>query len=230
MEAIILAGGLGTRLRSVVSDVPKCMAPVAGRPFLFYILNYLEKYNFNHVILSLGFRHEIVEEWIINKQWSFKISFSVEGEPLGTGGAIKQALKHAQENQVFVMNGDTFFDVNLDDFYHFHVDKNAQISIALKPLEYFERYGNVLTDINDKITAFKEKEPCKIGQINGGIYIVNKESGLMKIGKEKFSFETDVLQKMANKENIFAFVSSGYFIDIGIPEDYSRANIDFKDK
>jgi len=227
MEAIILAGGLGTRLRSVVSDVPKCMAPVAGKPFLFYILNYLENSNFSHVILSLGFRHELVEEWILKNNWSFKISFSVEEEPLGTGGAIKLALKYAQENQVLVMNGDTFFDINMDDFYQFHINKKSEISLALKPLDHFERYGNVLIGLNDKIIAFREKEPCESGQINGGIYLVNKDSELIKTDKVKFSFETEVLQKMASKADLFAFVSTGYFIDIGIPEDYSKANIDF---
>lgn len=230
MEAIILAGGLGTRLRSVVSELPKCMAPVAGQPFLYYILKYLGNNRFTHVILSLGYKHEIIEDWISENHWPFDISFSVEDEPLGTGGAIKQALTYAVDDQVLILNGDTFFEVNLDKFLDFHIRKNAEISIALKPMTKFDRYGNVEADEDGKILAFNEKRPCISGQINGGIYLINRNSGLLNIGMNKFSFETEVLQKSDKTAGVFGFVSSGYFIDIGIPEDYSKANDDFRHK
>ena len=123
MEAIILAGGLGTRLRSVVSDLPKCMAPVAEHPFLHYLLEYLSKENITHVILSLGYKHELVEAWIALYQWPLRISYSIEEEPLGTGGAVKLALGLATEEEVFILNGDTFFAVNLKDFRQFHQQK-----------------------------------------------------------------------------------------------------------
>lgn len=230
MEAIILAGGLGTRLRSVVPALPKCMAQVAGQPFLYYLFKYLENNKFNHVILSLGYKYEIIETWITQNKWPFTISFSVEDEPLGTGGAVKQALALAKEERILIINGDTFFEVNLKEFYNFHIRKKAEISIALKLMINFDRYGNVETNANDKILAFKEKQSCNSGYINGGIYLINLESNLINIGKEKFSLETDVLQKSVNNSNLYGFPSSGYFIDIGIPEDYSKANIDFKNR
>lgn len=229
MEAIILAGGLGTRLKSVVADLPKCMAPVAGKPFIYYILRYLGNNGFTHVIFSLGYKHEFIENWVNKSQWPFSISFSVEDEPLGTGGALKLALAHAREEHVLIMNGDTFFDVNLKKLYDFHKRKNSEISIALKPMSDFDRYGNVETNKNDKIIAFNEKQPCHKGQINGGIYLINRGLNLVNVGKEKFSFETDVLQQLAGISEIYGFSSSGYFIDIGIPADYSKANIDFKE-
>jgi len=230
MEAIILAGGLGTRLRSVVSDLPKCMAPVAGQPFLYYLLKYLGTCHFTHIILSVGYKHEIIEDYISKNNWPFSISYSIENEPLGTGGAIKFAMTKANEDQVLIMNGDTFFEVDLEAYYRFHSQKKADISLALKPLSDFDRYGTVETDKNDKICAFLEKQPCQKGKINGGIYLINRNSSLLNIGKDTFSFETDVLQKCTTNSTIYGFSSSGYFIDIGIPEDFAQANIDFKER
>lgn len=227
MEAIILAGGLGTRLRSVVSDLPKCMAPVAGHPFLYYLLEYLSKEKMTHVILSLGYKHELVEEWIAQYQWPFRISFSIEEEPLGTGGAVKLALEQASEKEIFILNGDTFFAVNLKEFRQFHHLKKSEFSIALKPMIQFNRYGNVETNSTEKITAFREKQPCENGQINGGVYLMNRPSTLLPDHSERFSLESDVLQKKVGNAEIYGFVSSEYFIDIGIPEDFAKANIDF---
>lgn len=229
MEAIILAGGLGTRLRSAVPDLPKCMADVAGKPFLYYLFEYLKKNEFCHVILSLGYKHEIIEDWIHSETWPFSISFSVEEEPLGTGGALKLSLRHACEDNVFIFNGDTFFDIDTNKFYNAHISRNAEISIALKPMENFERYGNVIIDADSRITCFQEKQPCTSGRINGGIYIIRKNARLFNTDAERFSFETEILQKAAGKSDIYGFISSGYFIDIGIPEDYIKAGIDFKD-
>lgn len=228
MEAIILAGGLGTRLRSVVSDLPKCMAPVAGHPFLHYLLEYLSKENITHVILSLGYKHELVEAWITQQKLPFRISYSIEEEPLGTGGAVKLALEQATEEEVFILNGDTFFAVNLNEFRKFHQHKKSEFSIALKPMTQFDRYGNVEMNATEKITAFREKQPCVFGQINGGIYLMNRTSTLLPVQTEKFSLESDVLQKKVGNAAIYGFVCSVYFIDIGIPEDFAKANIDFK--
>lgn len=227
MEAIILAGGLGTRLRSVVSELPKCMAPVSGHPFLFYLLEYLSKEKISHVILSLGYKHELVEEWIAQYQWPFRISFSIEEEPLGTGGAVKLALALATEKEVFILNGDTFFAVNLKELQQFHQSKKSEFSIALKRMIQFDRYGNVETDSAGKIIAFKEKQPCENGQINGGIYLMSRLSTLLNVDAERFSLESDVLQKKVGTAEIYGFVSSVYFIDIGIPEDFAKANVDF---
>ncbi|MFZ4456092.1 MAG: nucleotidyltransferase family protein [Bacteroidales bacterium] len=229
MECIVLAGGLGTRLRSVVSDLPKCMAPVAGQPFLYYIFHYLQKNGCTHVILSLGFKHEVIEEWVMQNDWSFTVSFAIEQEPLGTGGAIKLALEKSKEEQVFIMNGDTFFDVNLKEMFENHADHTSDLSIALKKMTNFDRYGTVKVNADSRITAFQEKEYCTEGYINGGTYLINKKSDLMDKLPAKFSFETAVLQSQNKRVMMSGYVSDGYFIDIGIPTDFTKANIDFKE-
>lgn len=228
-DCIILAGGLGTRLRSVVSEVPKCMAPVCNQPFIFYILSYLERYkNIDKVILSLGYKHEVLTTWLAKQNFPFDILYSIEDEPLGTGGAIKKALQHATSEEIVIMNGDTFFDVNLNLLLEQHRKAQSKLSIALKPMQEFDRYGDVVIDNNNRIIAFNEKRYCKQGQINGGIYIINKNFKLLDTLPDKFSFETEVLQLQAKKGTLFGFVHNGYFIDIGIPEDYQKANTEFQ--
>lgn len=228
MECIIIAGGLGSRLQAAVSDVPKCMAPVGGRPFLYYVFKYLEQFKIDHVILSLGYKHEIVLEWINQNSWSFLISYTVEKEPLGTGGAIKAALQFAKEPNVMIMNGDTFFNIDIPMFYEDHYKKATDITIALKPLTDFNRYGNVKINEKKCIISFQEKQFCAKGLINGGIYILRRESKMMNKLEGTFSFETEVLQNQVNSGFMNGFISDGYFIDIGIPEDYEKANTDFK--
>lgn len=222
MEAIILAGGLGTRLSSVVSDVPKCMAPVNGEPFLNYILNYLEDQNCDHVILSLGYRHEAVTEWLRTKAFMFKISWVIEQEPLGTGGGIKRALNKSKEQQVFILNGDTIFRVDLKNMLTV-VDEKTKAVIALKPMERFERYGAVQLDDKGYIKAFEEKKLIESGLINAGVYLLNKDTADLKSFPDKFSFEKDFLEQESAKHTLKGCISIDYFIDIGVPEDYERA-------
>lgn len=230
MDALILAGGLGTRLRSVVSDVPKCMAPVCGKPFLYYLFTYLKKSNvIERIILSVGYKHEVIKDWIdTQKEFSFEFIFSVEDEPLGTGGAIKNAIKLVKSQELLILNGDTFFNVDIDDLIQSHKNSNATLSIALKPIGNFNRYGNVVINDNNIITDFQEKTDCKSGQINGGVYLLNSNSTIMDGLPNKFSFETDVLQSNVFKIKLYGFIHNGYFIDIGIPEDYEKANNEFK--
>jgi D-glycero-alpha-D-manno-heptose 1-phosphate guanylyltransferase len=230
MDCIILAGGLGTRLRSVVSEVPKCMAPVAGKPFLYFLLKYLSKYpNFDRVILSVGYLREVIFDWIEeNKQnFSFEFDFAVEESPLGTGGGIKLALERAKSNNVLILNGDTFFDVDLLKFIDCHNNEKPKISLALKTMSNFDRYGSISLNGKNIIQSFNEKKYCDEALINGGIYLIDKSKCDFSIFPEKFSFETDFLQKEVQKETIFGFIDTGYFIDIGIPEDYERANREF---
>jgi len=228
MECIVLAGGLGTRLRSVVSNLPKCMAPIAGNPFLYYIFKYLECQKIEHIILSVGHKYEAIEEWVQQNTWPVQISYAIEKEPLGTGGAIKLALTQAKEEQVFVINGDTFFEVDLNALYFDHIEVNADLSVALKPMEKFERYGNVVLDKENRIISFMEKQYCKKGQINGGTYIINRDGSLLNGLGLKFSFETEVLQKRFTDHYFYGKLYDGYFIDIGIPEDFNKANVEFK--
>jgi len=228
MDVIILAGGLGTRLRSVVSEVPKCMAPVCGKPFLAYLFDYLSHYHeIENVILSVGYLKEVIEDWVNQQKFLFTILYSTEIEPLGTGGAIKQALEICKSDDVLILNGDTFFNVDLNKFYAAHKSAPAQLSIALKPMLHFERYGNVTIDSQHIITAFEEKKFCEKGHINGGVYLLSAKNTFMNDLSAKFSFETDVLQTQVKSQQIYGFEQDTYFIDIGIPEDYEKANIEF---
>ncbi|MFR2352832.1 MAG: nucleotidyltransferase family protein [Bacteroides ovatus] len=229
MEVIILAGGLGTRLRSVVSEVPKCMAPVAGRPFLCYLLKYLTRYNVTRVILSVGYLREVIYKWIdeVKDDFPFDFDYAVEEEPLGTGGGIKLALSKTSGNDVLVLNGDTYFDVNLNNFYEQHRACLSSVSLALKPMKKFDRYGAVETNEYHIIKAFHEKQYCKEGLINGGVYLINKLNIDYNALPMKFSFEKEVLERGVQKHNIYGFDFGGYFIDIGIPEDYAKANEEF---
>ncbi|MFI3296183.1 MAG: HAD-IIIA family hydrolase [bacterium] len=225
-DVVLLVGGLGTRLKSVVGDQAKCMASIADKPFLSYLLQYLSQFpELNRVFLAVCFAKEGIIEWIDENRESypFEIDFVVEDKPLGTGGAIKKALEQINTQQVCVMNGDTYFDVNLSDYFTRHINGKYDISLALKKKYNFDRYGEVGLQ-GSTITQFKEKAPCAEGVINGGIYFINKNSTLLSVDKEKFSFETDILEQNVLCGSIGAYEYEGYFIDIGIPEDYARAD------
>lgn len=217
MEAIILAGGLGTRLRSVVSEVPKCMAPVDGRPFLQYMLEWLSRYDVSHVVLSVGYLKEVIFSFMDSRAWPFEISYAVEDEPLGTGGGIRLALTKCREDRVIVLNGDTFFDVDLDA-----LSFTAPVTLALKPMRNFDRYGAVDWD-GELVTGFHEKAACAEGLINGGVYALVRSQLDFAFQPKRFSFEKDLLEPLAAAHLVAGQVQDGYFIDIGIPEDYARA-------
>jgi D-glycero-alpha-D-manno-heptose 1-phosphate guanylyltransferase len=204
------------------------MAPVAGQPFMYYIFKYLERQKIDHVILSVGYKYEAIENWEKENHWPFQISYAIEQEPLGTGGAIKLALEQAKEEQVFILNGDTFFDVDLNQMYLDHNKANADLTIALKPMTRFERYGNVQIDGQNRIVSFMEKQYCEQGQINGGTYLINRKGHLMDNLGAKFSFETDVMQQRFADSYFHGALCDEYFIDIGIPEDFAKANVEFE--
>ena len=175
MECIILAGGMGTRLQSVVSDVPKCMAPVAGHPFLYYLITSLIEAGFNHIIFALGYKHEIIEEWIQTNAFPIDISTVIEETPLGTGGAVKLALSKARTNEVFVLNGDTFFNVRYSEMLNLHKSTQSAVTVALKRMKKFDRYGVVdIEQPTSRILRFNEKQYCESGLINGGVYLINR--------------------------------------------------------
>ncbi len=231
MEIVILAGGLGTRLRSVVKEVPKCMAPVAGKPFLWYLLKYLSRFDVSRVILSVGYLREVVCKWIeeVKDEFPFEFGYAIEDVPLGTGGGIRLALSKASDSDIAVLNGDTFFDIDLNALMEAHKRLNAAITLALKPMRKFDRYGSVVVDYNNnRIRQFKEKAYCEEGLINGGVYIIRRLEPIFDGLPEKFSFEDAVLEPQCQFDKLFGIIQNGYFIDIGIPEDYSRANEAFK--
>jgi len=222
-EAIVLAGGLGTRLRSVVKDVPKPMADVNGKPFLEYLLRYLQKNGIEKIILSVGYKWEVIKAYFGDSFEGIKIVYSVENEPLGTGGAVKKSLFFVNSNDVFIVNGDTFFNIDLKEFFAFHKKKRSVLSIALKAMNQFDRYGNVKIDNNNRIVSFEEKRYYEFGLINGGIYLLNKDFFMNFDWKDKFSFEKDFLEKYYKFYEFYGLPFDSYFIDIGVPEDYERA-------
>lgn len=225
-EAIILAGGLGTRLKGVIKDIPKPMAPINGIPFLKFILDYLIKNNIKNVVLSVGYKHSVIIDEFGYNYKGLKIDYSIEDSPLGTGGAILLALNKIKSENVFIINGDTYFDLNLQLMRDFFNSKKYEILIALKHLENFDRYGTVKLN-NDKIIGFKEKQYCESDYINAGIYLLNKKLFLEKKFSGVFSFEKDYMEKFCQKSDFGAFKSDSYFIDIGIPSDYEKCYSDF---
>ncbi len=229
MESIILAGGLGTRLRGVIGAAPKCMAPVAGKPFLHYIFRYLESCGCTRVVLSLGYQHEAVLQWLdASPRGSFSVEWVVEEEPLGTGGGIQLALSECREEEVCILNGDTLFPVNLQAMLELHRQRRPETTIALKAMRDFDRYGIVQTNADDVITAFEEKAPRPEGRINGGVYVINRAAFRNRSLPQKFSFEKDYLERFVGEQKFIGWESEAYFIDIGVPQDYEQAQHDFQ--
>lgn len=228
MEAIVLAGGLGTRLRGVIGDAPKCMAPVNGQPFLAYLFRYLAVQQCTRVILSLGYGYNAVIDWLAGNPQPFIVDHVIETEPLGTGGGMALALQKATEDDVLVLNGDTMFQVNLHEMLMFHKLQNAATTLALKPMLQFERYGVVNVNAANIIVSFEEKQYKDKGLINGGIYAINRSSLFARQLPAKFSFEKDYLERFVTELSFRGFVSNDYFIDIGIPADYAQSITDFK--
>lgn len=220
---IILAGGFGTRLSTVVKDVPKPMAPINNKPFLHYIFKELQHQQIKDVVLSVGHLKEVIQDFFQENYLGISIQYAIENEPLGTGGGIKHAFNFV-EDDAFVLNGDTFFDINLSTLKN----ENADITLALKPMFNFDRYGTVEIDEAQRIISFNEKKHCEHGLINGGVYYFRK-SLFDRIETDfRFSFEKDVLEKHVSDVHIRGEIFDNYFIDIGIPEDYKQAQIDFR--
>lgn len=222
MEAIILAGGFGTRLQSVVSDVPKPMAPVCHKPFLTYLLDDLHQQGCHKVILAVGYKKEVIINHYGNEYKGMDLIYSVEEEPLGTGGCILQAMQYVTEPFVFVLNGDTMFKIS-----YAKMTQLNSIAIACKKMYHFERYGEVKIH-NGIIERFEEKKKVEEGYINGGIYYLPKDIFQSFSLPKRFSLEKDFFEKYIQSLSIKAFLSDDYFLDIGIPEDYAQAQIDFR--
>ncbi|HEX6848077.1 MAG TPA: HAD-IIIA family hydrolase [Chitinophagaceae bacterium] len=227
-EAIILAGGFGTRLRDAIPDLPKCMAPVNARPFLFYIINYLRSQGIEKFIFSLGYKHDVIEEYLQKDFATLDYQCLTEKEPLGTGGAILASCYKASEQTVLVANGDTIFKIDLEMAFAEHRNHNADCTLLLKPMETFDRYGVVQLNEDDSIGSFEEKKFYRSGLINGGVYILNTEQFLAEDLPGKFSFEKEYLEKYFETRRIYGSVQDEYFIDIGIPEDYFRVQQELK--
>lgn len=229
--AIILAGGFGTRLKSVVADLPKPMAPVCGKPFLDFQFNYLNFFGLKEVIVSTGHLGEKIKSHYGDSFKNLKLSYSHETTPLGTGGGIRLAMEKAEGKHILVLNGDSFFDVDLNKFFNQHASFHSDCSLALREVDNAARYGTIKLGDMGVVKAFREKTNEEApGTINGGVYIIKKEIFLNKTEANiPFSIEKDFYEQRINELNIFGFTHNGYFIDIGIPEDYARAQHEFKE-
>jgi len=222
-QAIILAGGFGTRLQPVVQDVPKSMATVSGRPFLSYLLDFLLRYGVGKSVLAVGYKHRVIMDYYGDRYQAMELAYSVEEEPLGTGGAIRQALPVVETAEALVLNGDTYFAVNLDALYHWHRERTARVTIALKQMVQYDRYGSIETDSDGRIRRFTEKEYRETGYINGGVYLLDRQYFLEQPLPEAFSFEHDFMERRYEHAGFYGFPGEAFFIDIGIPADYKKA-------
>jgi len=226
MEAILLAGGFGTRLASRLKNTPKPMAMVAGRPFLEILLRHLHRQGFTRAILSVGYLHEVIEQHLGAAFEGMKIDYAVETEPLGTGGAIRMALAWANQPSVLVLNGDTFLDADYGQMMQVHTEAEAALTIATSQQPDIARYGGVLVR-EGRIVGFEEKGRTGAGTINAGAYAIATNLAWPPALGEKFSFERDFLAPQITRLQPLAFPVDGFFLDIGVPEDLDRAQIKF---
>jgi len=223
VKAVVLAGGLGTRLASVIGEVPKPMAPVGSRPFLEYLLDYLSEQRIESVVLAVSYRWEAIRDHFGGDYRGMELHYSVEDLPLGTGGAIRQALGLVADLDVVVLNGDTLFSVDLNRLAGAHQEHGALLTIALKRMADSGRFGRVEVVEGGEIFRFQEKGPETAGWINGGTYMVNRGLFDRFPMADRFSFELDLIEPNISQIRPRAFFSQGDFIDMGIPEEYARA-------
>lgn len=225
-EAIILAGGLGTRLRAVVADLPKCMAPVRGLPFIHFIVTHLKQQGIDRFIFSLGYKHEVISAYLTENFTGIDKEYVIEEQLLGTGGAIKKASAALRSENAIILNGDTLFNIDISSLADFHENNAPFCTLALKRMEKFSRYGAVELGAGGKIKAFHEKSFCERGNINGGVYALNTGRFLQEELPDFFSFEK-WLEDHAAIHPFCGVIYDDYFIDIGIPDDYQRFNDDY---
>ncbi|WP_420238014.1 nucleotidyltransferase family protein [Telmatobacter bradus] len=226
MEAVVLAGGFGTRLASRLKDTPKPMAPVAGRPFLEYLLTNLSRRGFTHVVLSVGHLHEVIEQHFGASFAGMRLDYVVEEAPLGTGGAIRAALAWVKQPSVLVLNGDTYLDADYAAMMQAHAEAEAALTMAICQQPDIARYGGVMLEKDEfvqRVMGFEEKGRSGPGWINAGAYAIARALAWPPALEEKFSFERDFLMPEVARLKPLAFTVEGFFLDIGIPEDLDRA-------
>lgn len=230
LTAIILAGGLGTRLRSVVSDRPKVLAEINGLPFLAYLLSDLQLSGVKQVIIAIGYMGFMIREYFGSRFGNMNILYSEEKYPLGTGGALSLAAKGISTENVLVLNGDSYFGLSYRDFYKAHKEKKSNFTIALTKVENVGRYGRVIFDENGKVTGFEEKSKRNSpGYINAGVYLTTRNFLLSIPAAKSISLEREVLPELIGNE-FFTYKAEGFFIDIGTPESYAQASRIFENK
>ena len=222
MEAIVLAGGLGTRLAPKLDGLPKAMAQVAGRPFLEILLSQLNRPGCTRVLLSVGHLHHVIQNHFGTSFHGMRLDYVIENVPLGTGGAIRKALAEAAEKSVLVLNGDTYLDADYAAMMRFHEAQGAGMTMAVTHQADIARYGGVLVN-EGRVIAYEEKGRSGPGWINAGVYVLRKEIQWPPALPQRFSFEMDFLAKEISRLAPAAYRVDGFFLDIGVPEDLDRA-------
>ena len=234
--AIILAGGLGTRLRSAFASGPKSMGPVAGRPFLDYILRWLRIEGVDDVVLCVGYKRSAIQRYVgKGRKWGLHVVYSIERALLGTGGAVKKAEQLISGDSVIVINGDTLVEVSLKDLVSFHRQRRAWATLATVRMNDHQRYGSLKLDRAGRITGFIEKNTIKSRGnsprfINAGVYVFHNMVLNTIRPRRPISLEKEVFPKLAANRRIYGFVTTASFIDIGVPEDFQRAQVEFRER
>jgi len=225
--AVILAGGLGARLRATVSDVPKPMAPINGRPFLEYLIDFWFEQGIKHFILSVGYKHEIISSYFGSKYHGATIDYVVEDVPMGTGGGLLLSLKYlSNTNPFLLLNGDSFFDVSISDLLKHHLTNRAAVTFSLFRTSERGRYMGMQLSDDGRILSLGDKKNQSDVLANGGVYIVDPIAfaGFPAPTKQAISLEGDIFPGLLKSEaGMWGYQSNGLFIDIGVPEDYFRA-------
>ena len=221
MEAIVLAGGFGTRLREMVPNLPKPMAPICGRPFLKILLASLSKKGFKRIILSLGFMADKISECFGEHFLGMELIYVVEDMPLGTGGAIRLALSACKSDHAFIFNGDTYLDLDVDEVEKVWQDTHQPIIVG-REVSDTSRYGQLIAT-NGFVKVFSQKGSFATGLINAGCYVLARNQLDHIPLNHNFSLEEEYLENMVTQLPFRVFITNGLFIDIGVPEDYLRA-------
>ncbi len=239
MEAVVLAGGQGTRLRKAVPNLPKSLAPIGKQPFLNYLLGWLRAQGITEIILALGHRRKAVARHYAKHQLpGLRLRYSVESVPLGTGGALRNLRSMLAGEEFLVLNGDSIFDVDLHQMLVFHRRHRAETTLALASPHETGRYGSVVLDARKRIKAFLEKQPAasegtndanRTRWVSGGLYIMNKTIFRHMPRRQKVSLEKEVFPQMIGRP-FYGFPWEGYFIDIGVPGDYQKAQAELPER
>jgi len=230
VKAIILVGGEGTRLRPLTYTIVKAMVPILNRPFIEYVFRYLSSHKIREIILAMGYKPDCITDYFGDaSQLGTELIYSVETEPLGTAGAVKNAEQHI-DDAFFVMNGDIFTDLDLTEMLRFHKNKNAKVTIALAPVDDPTRFGVVETDSTQRVTRFVEKpkpEQITSNMINAGVYIIERDILNRVPQGKRCMFERDIFPTLLSEgKPVFGYATDAYWIDTGTPEQYLQLNRD----
>jgi len=222
IDVVVLCGGLGSRLKGVIGEIPKVMVKIGDRSFLDILIENISRFGFKRFVLCTGYKSDLIEKHYKDNNLGVDIVISKEKDLLGTGGAIKNAQELVNSDPFLVVNGDSSSGINIKDFLSFHLDKQALISIGLACISKSVDYGSISLGRDQRIVKFQEKqeqEGCIY--INAGIYLVNKEALFLMPNFDKFSLEYDFFPKILDKK-IYGYIGQGDFLDIGTPDRYQK--------